>query len=311
MVMIIYHSPNRVIIMDYKVQHHIQQEPDHLNIHWDMLTICQLNCSYCYARNDYGRDWGKISNKTIIDAVLTALNRSKLNFNLGLLGGEPTIGPYYKYVLEQIANFKKNIGIYVTTNGVRDLTNDNTPTNTAFLFSYHVADCKDINVFLKNVQYMKDNNYKCKVNIILNPNKKYWPQLKEMFNIIKDIGVKSHPHFLYGNWDRKLYNYNESFWEFFSFLGNMKKELCYDTDLYNDYEVYKNNLTNFQGWKCWNNNYEIDVYGNVVQFCKDKNIHVNLLRHQDYFNNIEKTEPMICPHDECNCDGLLKLLKVK
>ena len=298
-------------IKKYSTQCHTQQHKDHLNVHWDTITICQLNCAYCYARNDYGRDWGKLASKTTIDIVLDALERSSLNFNLGMLGGEPTIGPHYKYILDKVSSFEKNIGIYVTTNGERDLSNDNTPKNTAFLFSYHPADCTNKDQFLSNVKFMKDNGYKCKVNVVLHPAKKYWQDIKDTIDIVLSYGVKVHPHFLYGNWDRKLYQYNKDFWDFFDFLENMEKDLKFDEDLFNDYQVYKYKLTNFKGWSCFNNNYEIDINANVVQFCKEKSDNINLLRDRDFFKNIKETKPMICPHTECNCDGLLKQLKVR
>ena len=67
----------------------------------------------------------------------------------------------------------------------------------------------------------------------------------------------------------------------------------------------------FTGMHCWNNNYEVDVYGNVVQFCKDRvNDGSNLERDPNYFARIGQTNPMVCPHSACNCDGLLKQLKI-
>jgi hypothetical protein len=159
---------------------------------------------------------------------------------------------------------------------------------------------------------MLGRGYKCKVNIMLHHDKILWPKIKEMFEICQTIeGLKIHPHFLYGNSIQKLFNYRPAFWEYFSFLKDMEKDLCYDTEIFNDYEVFYNKLTNFKGWSCYNNNYEIDVKGNVVQFCKDREDNINLMRDKDFFKRIKKTVPMICPHRACNCDGLLKQLKVK
>ena len=84
-----------------------------------------------------------------------------------------------------------------------------------------------------------------------------------------------------------------------------------DDDFFNDYIIFRDKLTNFKGWNCYNNNYEIDVRGNVVKFCMPKTDNINLISNRDFFKNITKTVPMVCPHKACNCDGLLKQLKIK
>jgi organic radical activating enzyme len=298
--------------MKYSKQHHLQQDPDHINVHWDSLTICQLKCSYCYARNEYGKEWGKLSSKEIIDGVIEALNRSSLPFNLGLLGGEPTIGPYYNYILEKISALPKFNRVYVVTNAEKDLTDHPQYDKLAFLFSYHPADCTDRERFINNMKLMLSRGYQCKVNVMLHHDKNLWPMIKEMLEICKGIdGLKVHPHFLYGNSISKLFHYRAEFWEYFKFLEDYEKDLVYDDDVFNDYQIFSNKLTNFKGWSCYNNNYEIDVRGNVVKFCLNKEEHVNLQSDPDFFKNIQRTVPMICPHNACNCDGLLKQLKIK
>jgi len=243
--------------------------------------------------------------------VIESLNRSALTFNLGLLGGEPTLNPHYYYILDSISALPKFNWVYVVTNGEKDLTSHPMYERIAFLFSYHPADCTDRERFIANIKLMVSRGYKCKVNIMLHHDEKLWPQIKEMYEICSAIpGLKIHPHFLYGNSIQKLFKYKKEFWDYFRFLEECEKDLCYDDDLFNDFQVFDQGLTNFEGWSCYNNNYEIDVYGKVQQFCKT-NTKVDLLRDPDFFARIPKTEPMICPHKACNCDGLLKQLKVK
>lgn len=299
--------------MIYSTQRHITQDPDHINVHWDSLTICQLKCSYCYARNEYGTEWGKISSKTIIDGVIESLNRSGLPFNLGLLGGEPTLNPHYYYILDKISALEKFNWVYVVTNAEKDLTDHPHYEKLAFLFSYHPADCTDREKFLNNIKLMLSRGYKCKVNIMLHHDQILWPTIKEMFEICSAIpGLKVHPHFLYGKSIQKLFNYRPEFWDYFRFLEDYDKELLYDDSKFNDFQIFDQKLTNFNGWSCWNNNYEIDVEGHVIQFCNlNGNDKINLLKDPDFFKRIERTKPITCPHTACNCDGLLKQLKVK
>jgi len=89
---ITYRSQNRGLRMEskpcmtkYNTQGHLSQDKDRLNVHWDIITICQLKCGYCYARNTYGKDWGKIASIKVIDKILESLGRSTLPFNLGLI----------------------------------------------------------------------------------------------------------------------------------------------------------------------------------------------------------------------------------
>lgn len=307
---ITFHFRSHLITMEYNRQHHIQQEPDHLNIHWDTLTICQLNCSYCYARNEYGDKWGKLASKPVIDAVIKALSKSTLSFNLGMLGGEPTLSPYYTYIIEEIQKLKNSLNLYVTTNGYKDLTSHPVYDNFAFLFSYHPADCVDKSLFTRNVKSSYNRGIQTKVNVMLHHDERLWPDIKQTIDTFLSMGIKVHPHFLYTHSSRKLFKYKPEFWEFFNFLEDLDKELVYDNDHFNDYQIYKNGMTSFTGWSCYNNNYEVDVYGNVVQFCRDRKEHVNLTRDTDFFKRITHTKPMTCLHSACNCDGLLKQLKV-
>jgi organic radical activating enzyme len=314
--------------MKYTTQRHNQQEPDHLNIHWDILTICQLKCHYCYARNEYGEKWGKITPLSTINGVIDSLERSHLNFNIGLLGGEPTLSPHYNYILNRLNSLSNNNKIYVVTNAERDLKDHKHYDNLAFLFSYHPKDCTDRQKFLKNVEWALSAGYQCKVNIMLHPDKRLWDDIKDMYYICKNLenleihnglltpatspkASKVHPHFMYGNTIQKLFNYRKDFWEYFKFLGEeTEKDLLYDSESFNDFEVYYNKMTNFEGWDCYNNNYEINVDGKITQFCFDDDA-VELKYNKDFFKNIKKTVPRKCPHCACNCDGLLKQLKVK
>jgi MoaA/NifB/PqqE/SkfB family radical SAM enzyme len=295
--------------MDYTQQHHVDQDPDHINIHWDLLTVCQLNCSYCYARNEYGDAWGKLSKREIVDGVLESLRRCSLSFNLGLLGGEPTLSPHYYHVLDSLQDMPQYNRVYVVTNAERDLTKHPEYKGLAFLFSYHPADCTDVNKFLSNLKFVHNKGWQVKVNVMLHHGREYWPKIKHMIDVCDSMGIKVHPHFIYGKNVHTLFHYRKDFWDYFAFLKDRERELMYDNDLKNDFEIFSERLTNFQGWNCYNNNYEVNVEGEVIKFCLDQR-RTSLLDNPDFFKSITSTVPMVCPHSACNCDGLLKQLKV-
>lgn len=298
----------------YDRQHHYEQSPDMLNVHWDVNTICQYNCSYCYARREYGERWGEIGNRRIIDGVLSALERSVLPFNLGLLGGEPTLSQHYYYILDRLHASERFNRVYITTNAARDLTAHPHYPKMAFLLSYHPADIVDRELFFRNAKFLQDNGYKLKVNVMLHHDSRYWDNIRDTFYRFRDLGIRTHPHFIYGKSVHTLFHYRKKFWDYFEFLREWPAELCYWNDgqmsMKNDYEIFNGGLTNFQGWQCWNNNYEVDVWGRVIKFCLNQE-KTSLLENPDFFRNIGATVAMKCPHPSCNCDGLLKQLKIR
>jgi hypothetical protein len=200
--------------------------------------------------------------------------------------------------------------VYVVTNGEKDMTSHPEYKKIAFLFSYHPADCTDPDKFFNNVKLMHGRGYKVKVNVMLHHGKQYWPLIKAMIERCDEADIKVHPHFIYGKDVHTLFHYRKDFWDYFDFLKDRDRELMYDDELKNDFEVFSQKLTNFKGWSCYNNNYEVDVYGKVIKFCLDEQ-RTSLLDNPDFFKQITKTNPMICPHRACNCDGLLKQLKVR
>jgi uncharacterized protein YktB (UPF0637 family) len=124
---------------------------------------------------------------------------------------------------------------------------------------------------------------------MLHHDKKLWPKIKDMIEVCQGIeGLKIHPHFLYGNTIQKLFNYRKDFWEYFAFLENYEKDLAYDDELFNDFQVFRDKMTDFYGWSCYNNNYEIDVRGNVVKF----NVEESFLR-ADTMKRLEAIEKML------------------
>jgi len=308
------------MIKQYDKTHKIQRN----YIHWDVSTQCQLKCSYCYAINQYNKsnDWNKIDSWTRQKLVIRNIKNSSLPCFLGLQGGEPTIHPNYNELIElchDAISTHKDGRLYITTNGLQTedfFRNHKFYKNTYFLWSIHFEFIseKSIQNIYKNIQICIDKGFRNKVNVMLHPNKKFWPMIHNIIDHLKTLKVEIHPHFLYDDGDvHRLHQYPEDFYNEFKYLEDMPNYLIFeDAKLkyeYNDYTIFKNEMTCFKGWKCWNNNYEIDIWGNVQTFCFD--IRANLITNFNYFKNIKEIVPRVCPHDSCNCDGLLKVYKEK
>lgn len=309
-------------IKQYDIKHKIQR----LYIHWDVSTQCNFKCTYCYAMKDYGDQWGKIDKWFKQQLIISTIARAKLPVFLGLLGGEPTIHPRYQELIEkchEAISKHKDGRLYVTTNGSRKppfFEDHKFFNNMYFLFSFHpeyehkYGD--NFEILVNNIQIAIDRGFKCKVNVMLHNDSKYWPKTHKFIdNIINIDKLNIHPHFLYADGDvHKLEKYNDIFYKEFSRLSDLPGYFTFEDKsgnktTYNDYNIFQSELTGFEGWDCWNNNYEISYDGYVEKVCFDEK--VNLIKNMYYFRDIEKVCPVTCPHTECNCDGLLKIYKEK
>jgi len=307
----------------YGVGHKIQR----LYVHWDVSTQCNFDCSYCYAKKQYGTRWGNIDSWEKQLKVLASIKISTLPVFLGLLGGEPTIHPkfleLYEKAFEAISTHKDG-RLYITTNGSKStdfFRKVPYHKNIYFLWSFHSEFLKKYSTpnskygkLIDNITLMQERGFKNKVNVLLSTDKKYWKIIKEFSHDVQKIdGVELHPHFIYdGSMDSTLlHSYSEEFYEYFKEFMDYKKEFVIEKNgvkkEYNDYEMFSQGLNKFKSWNCWNNNYEINYDGKVMKFCFKEydDLNTNIM----FFRNIKKIVPEQCPFEVCNCDGLLKIHK--
>ena len=295
---------------------------DRLYVHWDITTMCNYDCSYCYAKAQYGDKWQipAIWKKQL--EVIDELEKSTLPLFLGLLGGEPTMHQRYFQLLDLLEEKilkHPDSRLYITTNGSKSNEffekHKDSDGRTYVLWSIHAEYMNEEtfkNVF-ENIKIMHKKGYKNKLNLMLHPAKKYWEFTKYMYNELNTLEyLRIHPHFIYGGINKDV-QYNKDFYEYFNFLENQRmKEFEYktksETFILSDYEIFKNNLNEFKGWKCWQNNYEISSNCLISDQCFNRDwseISFN------FFKNITKIESKICPHNFCSCDGLMKIHKEK
>ena len=303
-------------VKQYGLNHKIQR----LYIHWDITTFCEYDCSYCYAKKEYGIKWNNpgIWSKQLL--VINELKKSSLPIFLGLLGGEPT--SHYKYFelltkLSPIILNNKDSRLYITTNGSKD--NDFFEKHPSlgnqfyFLFSLHPEYINETNFlnFQKNIEIVLNKGYRVKVNVMLHPSKRYWNNLKYFIEELQKLNIDVHPHYIYGDVHNKI-RYTDEFYQYFNFINITKKpEFIFETQettyQFNDHDIFNNNYNQFLGWNCYNNNFEIDLDCRINQFCFGDKRPIK----KDFFKNITEIVPKKCPHNFCSCDGLLKIYKEK
>lgn len=304
-----------------------QYDKDHkmqrLYVHWDVSTQCSLKCSYCYAWKHYGDDWGKIATWDKQKIIMHTLERAQLPIFLGLLGGEPTDHPKYDELIKrshQIISNHPDGRLYITTNGLQPnefFANHKFYDNTYFLFSFHPEyESKygeGFKLLLDNIKSIMDLGFRVKVNVMLHERKFFWKKTHAFVDELEKLDIEIHPHFVYEDGDvHRITQYSPEFYEEFVRFKDYPEYLVFEADdqtkkIYNDYNLFAEEITHFKGWDCYNNNYEINYDGIVNQFCF--NDFRNLVSNLSYFEDITEVKAKTCPHQSCNCDGLLKIYK--
>lgn len=306
--------------MAYVKQHGVGHKVQRLYIHWDITTVCEYKCSYCYAMKQYENNWMKTGPWKKQLVVIEELKKSHLPIFLGLLGGEPTSHHRYFELLDKIDEtlHHKDSRLYITTNGNKDVSFYNKHKDSLgkyyVLWSWHPEymneqTSKD---YIEKIKVMKEKGYKNKINIMLHPKKEYWEITKLFIHQCNKLGIEVHPHFIYKD-QHSFIKYSKDFYESFNFLKDFDNKEFVFTDsnkqesFKTDIEIFENKDNMFKGWKCWNNNYEIGLDCSIQQFCFEDPHPIPF----NYFKNLKEVTPKICPFDYCSCDGLLKIKKEK
>lgn len=274
---------------------------DSFRLHWDIVTICDYNCAYCYARKQL--DWNKISNKDIIDDVIRQLKIIKKPLEVVLLGGEPSISPHYFYILDELHKLPH-------LEAVASISNANGRVNKEWIdqhdkyngfyfnFTFHPTEA-DPEKFKASVINAKGKNVL--VHIIM-LNKKYDKQIRDIVDWCKENGITTRVNVPFS--PKKVDKYmtkEQSYRDWIStYIDDFEKYLYFEyddgtTEVLNDIEVYLDNLNIFTGWSCKNNNWSVTINtSRIERQCQGPN----------------KGEWMDCPLDACCCQGLMSIEKI-
>ena len=307
-------------VIKFIKQEGIDHFKDRLYVHWDVTTLCEYKCTYCYARRQYGDEWGKLGDWKKQQYVIEELSKSSLPVFLGLLGGEPTSHQRYFTLIDRIMNdviTHEDSRLYITSNGHKSqefyARHPDSRGKIYMLWSLHpeYVNRDQFENFYRNIVLMHEKGYKTKINLMLVPAQRYWEDIKYYYDRLNELDYAIlHPHFIYFGINNDV-NYKKEFYEYFKFLEKQRvKEFNFFTEdsshLLSDYEMFSQGLNQFKGWNCFHNNYEINRQCKISDQCFDrepKDIPT------DFFKNITEIKSKICPHQFCSCDGLLKIRK--
>lgn len=273
---------------------------DTFRLHWDIITICNLNCSYCYARKN--EKWNVLPTKQKIDVILNKIKQIDKNVEIILLGGEPTLHPLYFYILDQLSDLSNVVSISIISNAQTKFTQDwidrhQNIKNFFFNVTFHPTE-SNIDQFLTVVDRL--NPQQSIVNVLM-----YGPQADQQIKTVIDHCVNSkktvranvpfHPVYTekYLTESQKYKSWLQQYSDFFERYLYFKLK---NNDVYvlNDIDVYINNLNNFQGWQCLNNNWSCSADSvEFTRMCKSSG-----------------NESFVkCKLQKCSCQGLLSVQK--
>lgn len=257
----------------------------YIDICWDLLSVCNLKCPYCYARKQY-KDY-IIQNKKQIDIIINKLKKINYNFHCGLLGGEPTLHPYLVYILDELYKIKNCTKIKLITNGTKKISHVN--SKLEINFSLHPSQ-DNFNQIYNNIINLNSNNFNNIIVYLLMQNNKF-NLLNKYYLELNKLKCNIRHEYIINN--DKVH-----------FTKPLFKEYKNYTDTFKQYSFREAYNISFKNYICKLSHFRIMANGDVYRECIDDKMG-NIFKHDLSF------EPLnyICDKDYCHDDFLLEIPK--
>lgn len=254
---------------------------------WELTNTCQYRCKYCYflksLKNNIARDY--IDN---YKNVLTKLKLKRIgNFNMELLGGEPTDHPDLNIILDElcrnpncneielVTNMTKPVGwfcdLYKRYNKVR------------ISVSYHVMYDKN-NSILHKYKSLHDslNGDRTIININMIPEEEYYDKLLSAANFLDEHGISYRCNFIHQVKDVYASEYDDNFYNVFEDVLNRCSNpvYTYTTDdgkqhTVKEHVVRKNKIYQFYNkYTCTPTMWYIDHSGRFFNYCTGEELDI-------------------------------------
>lgn len=300
---------NDYCISDYN--HSGRKQFDLVSFTWDVINVCNYNCSYCGAGYGYDNTRPKSTffkdsrEHQIYKSVLLKLKSKnvKSKFMVNLVGGEPTLHPNLFDIikgLEQndncveislITNLSKNIDYF-------DRLNDQCFKKLIISPSIHFEYYKS-----STLTKCLHINSQCKTPlnplVMLHNDPVYWDSMQQFLDMCVDNNIKYHANFI-ENIPNKKTSYGDDFYKRFGKYFEQDKDqqtflfsTSENTDTISKENIYKYKLNRFKNWSCRALGWTITYSGSIIHTCTKKT-----------FGTQSKSLDSIitCPLDKCGCD---------
>lgn len=260
-------------------------EPIDLNIM--LLTQCNQSCSYCFFH------CSPKNHEFVSDEVLDTLAKKMVEYkkpvDLTLLGGEPTLHPKLKEIIDRFSHVPNISNIEIHTNGRKSLKSI-IKKGVIVVFSIHPEYSKHIDTVIKHIQEVQEK-VETRVKIL------YHPFFKNEIHFLEKKLTENNISFLYvpvAEFKEEGQDY-ENASATFNVNGKILP-LKYIMD---------NKLNKFKNWMCLSHSIRVDTDGTVNALCINKK--ENILD-----KNYKLGKHLICCKSEsCIDDCALDSLKIK
>jgi MoaA/NifB/PqqE/SkfB family radical SAM enzyme len=286
---------------------------------------CDLNCSYCYMRNE-DSSWTNIASVKNINLILNILKKIDKYYpvKICLSGGEALLHPeiFEIFKLSSLSYFKNDLHINTNLNNSFDIFKKIFEVYKSFKFILHISfhpKEHDFQEFIDKLITLEKNNIEYELNYMIDPSIKKEKHIENIQKLSKIINFgKLFLKFIYINSKFKKYKnmnftqkeikkiYNLIDKEYYAINEFDKKIFLNDLDLINILPL------NFKGYNCNYTFFTINCSNfQIKQMCQNfkiKNIRKDyafFIKYSKKINNFK------CPHNQCLWPSALDMRKVK
>jgi len=295
-------------------EHHIDKKI-YTEFAWNIIDVCNFKCTYCGAGfgNDASRPVSRFfKDDNLIKTWKGVITKLKLanqenDFEVDLVGGEPTLHPDILEVLSELNQIKTCKSIILITNlskpisffhDIDKLGLNKLEINCSVHFEYY----KKNKTLEKILQIKNDTSVRIEPVVLLPDDKQYWEQVVNFLETCITNDIEYNCVFLepaFGNEPEYCDDFYETFDKYINH-GRSKTGERYRvvTDDQTEHkitikDIYVNKIKSFKGWKCTPKSWSIDVNGSITNSCTGEPLQLQ-------GSNMNKC--VACPRTKCSCN---------
>ena len=301
-----------IVAAGYENHQHPENEV-YTSFVWDIIDVCNYKCSYCSA--GYGHDEhrpvstffkGGMTRDVWRSVLLRLKILRKHEWEISLLGGEPTLHPDLRDIVDNLSRIDSCQAVYIITNMTKSLDYfmklcDNVDRKLTLNPSIHFEYYKPV-MLDKTLNIHLQTNTSIQPTVMLHDNKRYWSDMMEYFDMCIDNDIEYNSTFLEIAYDYTP-EYTDEFFEVFSKylhhgrgVGDTKYPVTTADGAQHQVtvqDIYVNNIKKFKGWECTPKSWKIDSKGGFENSCTKERLSMT-------GGNLSCKA--VCPNDTCGCN---------
>lgn len=289
---------------------------DEVFFHWPLTNWCNYKCSYCTVLDVIHNDFNRPDHTTFHNLTLAKIKSIPLNFNMCITGGEPTLHPQFKEIINGLVEMPTCLDVAVFTNLARSKEyykslEDIKTDKLGICASFH-PEFADIKKFIEKAIAINATNLSFSAQVSMTDKPADWPILIDLMEQLKNYHIPCYPILLNAT-PHFIPNYTQEFYNLFRPYmmstpeGRQFKEIdCTFTDgttgTMKDFDIEIQQMNRFKGYKCNPRSFQISMKGDIENSCTGRRVSLSK-------KDIVREE--ICPQDICPSRRMLTFYKEK